>query len=98
MERFGQTSHIRGECARTGNAPHMNELLPLAASRFPSAFLIVVGVVLVLLILGAFWWGSRRAARRQSPGPAGPTIQSPAAASREDSWDTPDDDTGRGRP
>jgi flagellar basal body-associated protein FliL len=73
----------------------MNELLPLAASGSPSLFLIVVGVVLVLMILGAFWWGSRRAARRQSPGPSGPTAQPPTAASREASWDTPDDDTGR---
>jgi hypothetical protein len=76
----------------------MNELLPLAASRFPSLFLVVIGVVLVLLILGAFWWGSRRAARGKSPGPAGPTAQPPAAASRKDSWDTPDDDTSGRRP
>ncbi|MFE1437347.1 DUF6479 family protein [Streptomyces sp. NPDC058739] len=76
----------------------MNEMLPLAASGFPSLLLIVVGVVLVLLILGAFWWGSRRAARGKSPGP-GPAAQPPgAAASREDSWDTPDGDTGRRRP
>ncbi|MFJ5776307.1 DUF6479 family protein [Streptomyces sp. NPDC093094] len=76
----------------------MNELLPLAASGSPSLFLIVVGVVLVVLILGAFWWGSRRAARRKSPGPAGPIAQPPAAAGRGDSWDTPDDGTGRRRP
>ncbi|MET9730435.1 DUF6479 family protein [Streptomyces sp. NPDC006458] len=75
----------------------MNELMPLAASGFPSLFLIVVGIVLVLLILGAFWWGSRRAARGKSPGP-GPTVQPPAAARREDSWDTPDGDSGRRRP
>ncbi|CAL9335594.1 DUF6479 family protein [Streptomyces sp. enrichment culture] len=76
----------------------MNELHPLAASGSPSLFLILVGVVLVLLILGAFWWGSRRAARRKSPGPTGPTAQPPAAATRENSWDTPDDGTGHRRP
>ncbi|MFI9152296.1 DUF6479 family protein [Streptomyces sp. NPDC053367] len=73
----------------------MNELMPLAASGSPSIFLIVIGIVLVLMILGAFLWGSRRAARRKSPGPAGPTAQPPAAASREDSWETPGEDTGR---
>ncbi|MGC0327316.1 hypothetical protein RKD23_000306 [Streptomyces sp. SAI-170] len=95
---FGWTGHIGGESALVGNAPHMNELLPLAASGSPSLFLIVVGVVLVLMILGAFWWGSRRAARRQSPGPAGPTVQPPAAASREDSWDTPGGESDRRHP
>ncbi|MFF0205196.1 DUF6479 family protein [Streptomyces sp. NPDC005017] len=87
-------SYIAGESALVGNAVCMNELTPLAASAFPSLLLIVVGFVLVLVILGAFWWGSRRAARGKSPGP-GPAAQPPAAARREDSWDTPEGGTGR---
>ncbi|MGP3690477.1 DUF6479 family protein [Streptomyces sp. IBSNAI002] len=67
---------------------------PLAASAFPSLYLILVGVVVVVLLIGAFWYGSRRAAARKDPG-ASPSEQVPAARARRKSWHTPDD-TGSG--
>ncbi|MEU0035078.1 DUF6479 family protein [Streptomyces sp. NPDC006333] len=66
----------------------------LAADGSSSLPLIVAGLVLAALLIGAFWYGSRRTARRQDPG-AGPAEQNPQAAARQDSWQTPDDDTDR---
>ncbi|MFI1445101.1 DUF6479 family protein [Streptomyces fructofermentans] len=65
----------------------------LAASGSSSLFLMVAGPVLVLLLIGAFWYGSRRAAHRRAPR-ARPTDQNPQAASRSDSWQTPEDGAG----
>ncbi|MEU9303840.1 DUF6479 family protein [Streptomyces sp. NPDC048269] len=62
----------------------------LAASGFPSLFLIVVGLVVVALLIGAFWYGTRRAATRKDPG-ARPSDQSPPSRARQESWRTPDD-------
>ncbi|MCX4579920.1 DUF6479 family protein [Streptomyces sp. NBC_01571] len=66
----------------------------LAADGSSSLPLIVAGLVLAALLIGAFWYGSRRTARRQDPG-AAPAEQNPQAAARQDSWQTPDDDTDR---
>lgn len=63
---------------------------PLAASGFPSLFLIVIGVVVAALLIAAFWYGTKRAAARKDPG-ARPSTQSPPARARQDSWQTPDD-------
>jgi hypothetical protein len=64
----------------------------LAADGSSSLFLIVAGVVVAALLIGAFWYGSRRAAHRKSPG-ARPVAPHPQTAPRQDSWQTPDDDT-----
>ncbi|WP_426362136.1 DUF6479 family protein [Streptomyces sp. E-08] len=64
--------------------------MPLAASVFPSLYLILVGVVIVVLLVGAFWYGTRRAAARKDLG-ARPSDQGPAARARRGSWQTPDD-------
>ncbi|MFJ8007300.1 DUF6479 family protein [Streptomyces fagopyri] len=66
----------------------------LAADGSSSLPLIVAGVVLAALLIGVFWYGSRRTARRENPG-AGPADQNPRAATRRDSWQTPDDDPDR---
>ncbi|MGW6843569.1 DUF6479 family protein [Streptomyces sp. NPDC054958] len=64
--------------------------VPLAASAFPSLYLILVGVIVVVLLIGAFWYGTRRAAARKDPGTR-PSEQGPAARARRESWQTPDD-------
>ncbi|MGW3634543.1 DUF6479 family protein [Streptomyces sp. NPDC005122] len=65
-----------------------------AADGSSSLPLIVAGLVLAALLIGAFWYGSRRTARRKDPG-TGPADQNPQAAARQDSWQTPGDDTDR---
>ncbi|MEV0987885.1 DUF6479 family protein [Streptomyces sp. NPDC049949] len=70
---------------------------PLAADGSSSLFLIIAGVVVVVLLIGAFWYGSRRAARRTDPG-ARPVDQNPQAATRQDSWKTPEEGPGHHRP
>ncbi|MFE4547922.1 DUF6479 family protein [Streptomyces sp. NPDC056785] len=70
-------------------SPHV-----LAADSSSSLPLIVAGVVLAALLIGAFWYGSRRTARRVDPG-ARPADQNPRAATRQDSWQTPNDDPDR---
>ncbi|MGW7611635.1 DUF6479 family protein [Streptomyces sp. NPDC054766] len=64
----------------------------LAADGSSSLFLIVAGVVVAALLIGAFWYGSRRAAHRKNPG-ARPAAPNPQTAPRQDSWQTPDEDT-----
>ncbi|WP_328672666.1 DUF6479 family protein [Streptomyces sp. NBC_00328] len=64
----------------------------LAADGSSSLFLIVAGVVVAALLIRAFWYGSRRAAHRKNPG-ARPAAPNPQTAPRQDSWQTPDDDT-----
>lgn len=71
--------------------------IPLAASNSSSLFLIVAGVVVAAILIAAFWYGSRRAARRRDPG-ARPADQNPQARAREDSWQTPEDGSGRQHP
>ncbi|MEU9415087.1 DUF6479 family protein [Streptomyces sp. NPDC051000] len=68
--------------------------LHVAADASSSLFLLVAGVVVAALLIGAFWYGSRRSARRKDPG-AAPMDQSPQAAARQDSWQTPDEDPER---
>lgn len=65
----------------------------LAASGFPSLFLVLAGVVVAAVLIAAFWYGSRRTAARKDPG-AQPPDQSPPARARQDSWQTPDGDSG----
>ncbi|MCX5409775.1 DUF6479 family protein [Streptomyces sp. NBC_00335] len=71
--------------------------LPLAAEASSSLFLIIAGVMVVVLLIGAFWYGSRRAARRTDP-VARPADQNPQAATRQDSWQTPEEGSDHNRP
>ncbi|MFE2474847.1 DUF6479 family protein [Streptomyces sp. NPDC059389] len=68
----------------------------LAAEGQGAFFLVFAGVMVVVLLIGAFWYGSRRSARRRAP--AGPAEQNPVARGREDSWRTPDGDSGGREP
>ncbi len=63
----------------------------LAAEGQGALFLMFAGVVVVVVLIGAFWYGSRRSARRRAP--AQSAEQNPVARQREDSWQTPDDNT-----